>query len=472
MSSYNVNIFATFPTQSLIDPQQPISDYGVVSFYLNTTPLSSNQTCSILQHTVSDFSKLAITSNGINDGNFEIYPIKYVGEKINFVAQLIDLSGYDVKDYELLILPWNLMYLSLSAADSNLPAQYIDGVSFYTDFGSLSTLQQGGFYKGYLVSPITANNVCIKAVLSTTANLFFTGYSSTFSIYSSAGEYNIRKVNEDFDQTAAYKSLAIQPVLQDKTQLFDGFLGQIVGNANSDPNTLGIETFEKISNFVSNTQDIDYCNLNQLKSLLDMINATYQDFNYQYPPSLRRLADILSVKHKKLFGQTNQYQFNFNNKGFVKSTQYGLNKGDLLDFSTHILSAGNSITPNYIVAYEKFGEVYTVVNTNLLNLSGTYLTTTSAMSTYPLSAIADSWGWNLVLPNNTTGTDITNYYDFYEFVPGVQGSLLQKFIDFDNPNNTLSITNSSYSDFVNRGGIMDNILLYNLYTGLEVLSSP
>ena len=67
--------------------------------------------------------------------------------------------------------------------------------------------------------------------------------------------------------------------------------------------------------------------------------------------------------------------------------------------------------------------------------------------------------------------DIGIYYYFYQFVPGIQGSLLQKFIDFNNPNNTLSITNSAYTDYVGEGGIMDNILLDNMYTGLNLLST-
>jgi hypothetical protein len=106
---------------------------------------------------------------------------------------------------------------------------------------------------------------------------------------------------------------------------------------------------------------------------------------------------------------------------------------------------------------------------NLINLPS-YRSATSTLSTFELSAFNTSWGWDLVLPPNTFGTDISKYYDFYQFKPGIEGSLLQKFIDFNNPNNTLYITNSSYQEYTKEGGIMDNILLYSLYTGTEVLS--
>ena len=458
--AYNVNIFASFNNDALVDPQQALENYNNPSVYLNTVP--ANQTCTISDHNLNQITGLSITSNGIDDGNFDIFPIKYVGEQVNFVVQLVDLSGYPVKDYPI-IYNYNLT-LNLSASNGT----YVDGVTFYSNFGTLSSLKQGGFYKALFVSPVTADNVCVKAVF-TAEGLLLTGYSSTFSIYPSGGVYSIRKVNENFDQAAALYSLATQPVLFDKNVLFGQFLGQIVGDANSDPNTLGIEVYEKISNYVSNVDDIDYSNINQLKSLLDSINSTYQNYDIQYPPSLRRLTDILSVKHKNLFGQTNQYQQNFDSKGFTKSPTYGLNKGDFLDIATTVLTAGSGVSPNLVVAYEKFSQNYTAVNANLINL-GQYYTTIPGVSTYPLSSVDSSWGWDLVLPGGVSGLEVAKYYDFYNFVPGVEGSLLQKFIDFDNPNNTLSITNSSYSDFIKTGGIMDNILLYSLYTGLEVLS--
>ena len=75
MSSYNINIFASFAAESLVDPQQPISDYGTVSFYLNTVP--GNQTCTISATNLNQITNLSITSNGITDGKFNIFPKIY-----------------------------------------------------------------------------------------------------------------------------------------------------------------------------------------------------------------------------------------------------------------------------------------------------------------------------------------------------------------------------------------------------------
>lgn len=449
MSFYNVNIFASFDSKSFVDPQQSLGGYNNVNYYFNT--VAANQTCQIISHPLSSITQLAISSNGID--SFNIYPVKYQGERVNFVAKLKDSNGFDVKDYPL--LPLSSFTFNLIEINGN----YLDTVNFNSNFGPLSSLTQGGFFKGFLTSPLTANNYFIKAVY-TDDNLNLTGYSSTFSLYSSAGAYNIRKINENFDQTAAFQSLAYQPALIDKPGFFDTFLGQIVGDANSDPDTLGIKIYEKISNYVSNLADIEYCNVDALKALLDELNTSYQNFDYQYPASLQRLIDILSVKHKLLIGQPNQYQNNFDDKGYIASDRYGLNKGNKLDINSTIITPDSAT--NLLVTFEKFSGIYNTVNKMLTGLDTV---------SYPLSDVNDSWGWNLVLPNGISGVEVGRYYDFYEFIPVVEGSFEQEFIDYSNANNTLTFANSSYQEFTKQGGVIDNVVLYNLLTNLQVLSN-
>ena len=460
MNAYQVNIFTSFDQAAIIDPQQELMGQGNISTYMNTVP--GTQTLLVSAHNTNQITNLVITSNGITNGNFTLFPIKYTNEAVNFVATLQDSSGYSIKDYPLLQLN-NFTFFLAELSGNQVP----DG-GFASNFGTLSSLTQGGFFRGTFTSITSALSVVLVACLNT-GNLNLTGISNTFSIYPSGGIYQLRKVNENFNQTAAYLDLATQPILYDKTVFFNNLLGQIVGNADSDPNTLGIETFEKIANYVSNINDIDYSNLNQLKSLLDNINSTYQDFNYDYPPSLRRLTDMLSIKHSKLFGQTNQWQGNFNTKNFVNNSIYGANLGPQLDFNSTILSAGSAIQPNYIVTLENFSQTFNLVNTNLINLT-CYQTVVELVSTYPLSALDHTWGWGLIVPTDQNPNPGL-YYNFYQYIPTVQGSLLQKFIDFNNPNNTLSITNSAYTDYIGEGGIMDNILLDNVYTGLDILTA-
>ena len=464
LNFYYVNVQASFSAESLVDPQQSLSNYSDSSVYLNTVP--GIQQLSIVAHDSSSQTNLSITSNGITDGNFNLYPIKFVGENVNFIAQLQDLSGFNIRDYPLLTINDFVFRLKSNVYGYNLP------FTVNSNFGALSSQPFGGYFKGTFTGLSACNNVTFVAILTALIpNL--SGYSNTLSFYPSGHSlYDIRKVNENFDQTAAFKSLVYQPLLTDKSStgepepmFFDTYIGQIVGDANSDPNTLGIKVYEKISNYISNIDDVDYCNVDQLKSLFDMLNVSYQNFNYQYPPSFKRLVDILSVKHKKLFGQINQFQGNFDPHGQVSKVTYGKNRGDQLNVITSILTAGPNVYPSQIIAHEKFSNTYTLVNTNLASLQPL-----TALYTYPLSNFNSAWGWNLVLPYGVSGIQIHDYYDFYNFKPGIESSPLQKFIDFSNTNTTLLSTNSSYNAFVQEGGIIDNILLYNLFTNLEILS--
>ena len=443
---YNVNIFAWQPQQ--IDPQQELL---VQNTFAQINSIPANQTGTIVPHTSANIASLSITSNGITDGNFAIFPVHYVNEIVNFIVQIEDGNGFNIRDFPLI----PLSALSLSLLNST-------NVSFSSNFGSLSSLQQGGFFKGTFQCTLPILSTQIVAVYNK-----LSGYSSTFSVYPSGGEYSIRKINEDFDATAAFNTLATQPVMYDKNSFMNLFLGQIVGNANSDPNTLGIKIFEKISNFCANIADVEYCNVESLKSIFDMINVNYQNFNYLYPASMQRLIDILSIKHSNLFGRQNQWQGNFGTKGYTNSQIYGLNTGALLSIPTTILSAGSAAT--FIITYETFSNTYNLVHTNLI--SALNVPFYSDGIRFPLSGVNNSWGWNLVLPPGVSGTNVSNYYEFYNFIPGIEGSWGQEFIDFLNTNNTLLSSDNSYNSFVQNGGIIDNIVLFNLLTNLELLSA-
>ena len=134
---------------------------------------------------------------------------------------------------------------------------------------------------------------------------------------------------------------------------------------------------------------------------------------------------------------------------------------------------------------------------------------------FPLSDYQDAWGWGLILPDNlgkrnfiqlegdinttnsflqienglniglsannqpgyyrltsqtTQAKKITldNHYNFYRYNDDViEGSQLQKFIDYDNGNNTMGNLNSFFN-YSKKGGVMDDLIINNLFknTGL------
>ena len=337
-------------------------------------------------------------------------------------------------------------------------------VNFTSNFGDLTGSNGGGFFKGYLNTSVTGEDYRIKLIYKTDAGKL-SGYSTTFDIFPSTGIFDVRKVNEDHNETDSLKKLTYQPALQFQPVLMDELLGQIVGNKDSIPETLGIKLYEKISNFTSNISDPDVANLKSLNSLITEINISVDKYNQEFPPSLARLLDILSVSLSKQLGGRNQFQNNFNDKGFTSKTKFGKNKGSKLDIGSTVLNTGSRSRD--IIAYEKFSEKYTVINTNIL--SATNVPYVSANS-YALSSYNPTWGWGLVIPNNVSGIDIEKYYEFYNFDKTIEGSYQEKFIDFDNVNNTYLTSITSYNDYIKKYGIAEKVIAHNLYTNLDLIS--
>jgi len=284
------------------------------------------------------------------------------------------------------------------------------------------------------------------------------GSSNFFDIYTDSGEYSVYKINEDFDAKEYYKTLRYTDNLDDKNIFFDGFLGSIVGGLSAKPYELGKTVYEKIANYVSNTSDIDTANLDKLLSFCKELSIQFEQYNYPFPPQLRRLVDLLSIKHKKLWGDKNKYNLDFNTP-----INPGKNLGTQLSTLTSVISSGIPL-----VAYEKFSSIYTVVNTSLISNNGSLIPFKTPIQ---LSSFSYDWGWSLVAPKELSGNKISDYYNFYAFKGNYDNKFLNNIIDWDNPYTTLSFNNSSFNDWSKDNGIMQNIISYELTKGLRLFLS-
>lgn len=285
------------------------------------------------------------------------------------------------------------------------------------------------------------------------------GSSNLFNIIKNTPIVN--KVNENFDATSNYKSYILQESLFNRRELLDNFLGQIVGNIDSSPETLGKTIYEKIANFNSNISDPEVCNLEALESLSRQFNLPYYDFTSGYPSKLKRAVDLLSVNHTKLFGSRNTYNRNFGLSAFDFSL--GKNMGEQIQIGT-----GKFIVGQPIVAYEKFSEKYKLIFNTIIPTTNGIIPEIG--KPYSLSGVNYDWGWGLVTGNKAqSGIDIEPYYMFYKYAPTVSNTMLDGVIDFENPLTTLQPTASSYQDWVKYGGVMDTILARSLYEGLGII---
>jgi streptogramin lyase len=299
------------------------------------------------------------------------------------------------------------------------------------------------------------------------------GVSNLFTIYDvNSGKYDLRKVNENFDPIKQLNSYRFQDFLLDKGDSVFKLIETFIGSLSSNPNYLGKLIYERISNFSDNITNIDTCNVSVLKSMYAMLDETYYTFgngDLAYPAELKRLIDIFSIKFSKLKGSRNKFAENFNNKGYNNdqiienggTPLYGGNKGQELDFFTTILTAGNNI-----VAFEKFSESYSLLNTNL-SVASAYMSYIDPINrTFALSGLNSNWGWNLSLPEILNSNFIPRYYSFYEYLTGYDNTQTEGIINWSDNQTTIpeNIVSKEQWD-----GIKENIINYALAKGLGII---
>ena len=159
------NIFAYFNYNKLDYDNKniPKSTYKIIN------SVSTN-----IQYTVYNqlsSSQLVITSNGL-DGDGETYNTfnidqnKFQGQKISFVVRAKDADDYPSKFIPQLTLlnsnqvltPNTIKVVVLSGNSVVLP------ITAVSNFGVLSTETIGGYFRGYIESPIDCENVCLSAI--------------------------------------------------------------------------------------------------------------------------------------------------------------------------------------------------------------------------------------------------------------------------------------------------------------------
>jgi hypothetical protein len=279
---------------------------------------------------------------------------------------------------------------------------------------------------------------------------YITGTSTTFNVYPASGYNLVFKKNEDFDGEQYYKNLLLMETLQDNPNLWDNFIGKIVGDEYSNNNTALLKRiYEKIANFENNISDVDFCNIDALVSKCDMFDVNYEKFSYPYPSSVKRMVDLFSIKKNRLFGTKTILDYSFKIKD---------NLGDYINVVTDSFSATETI-----VVQEKFSQKYKLVNINLIN-------SISSTSILPFSAFNKDWGWGLVVPASLSGIDVRNYYDFYR-LKSKELAIVDNYIDYENPNTTISFNITGYDEWYGQDGIIDQNLTYAFTNGLRLISS-
>jgi len=481
-----INIFANFDTTAVTDPEReyynlPRNELPVLNQVTASTRVIITENAPIDKLV---FSTTGIDGYGYNDTTFNFDTNYFQNQIIYFTVRVKTVNNYPAKYVNNLSIgngsTNNTISINLKDENNNSLA-----ASISSDFGVLSADIVGGFFKGAFRYNGSINNVKLKAK-ATSNNVPVFGESNTFNIVPVSGSKEFRKINENNNQKDNFISYLYQPNLRDNPRFFTDIIGQIVGDAN-DPNTLGVKVYEKISNFLINSNDIDYANIDNLISNLKLIDSNVNKFSESYPASLKRIVDFFSVNRSKIVPIKNKFSQDFNNKGRSDSG-LGKNLGSEIKLSD-TLSGGDNFKP--IVAYEKFSQRYYMVNTD--PTSGHDFRYLGSNKTYQISSYNTNWGWGLVLPdgvgdftymldisgnnlvlengfrilNEDRGLEtsqISKYYTFFEYISTFNNSNIFAFYDDANINSSSDL--SSLSAINNS---IDEIILKDIYSGTNLI---
>ena len=224
--------------------------------------------------------------------------------------------------------------------------------------------------------------------------------------------------------------------------------------------------YEKIFNFIQNNNDLDFCDVNSLINLANMVNQPGLVFNrsqFEGIPQIKRTIDLLSTSYNKFRGTKNKFNENFASRGHIDKETFGKNISSAeINTYTYVITAG---TP--IVAKEKFGGAYTKLNT--YQPLSTVVLRDGSTTQYSLSEITSlsAWGWPLTLPTTYDIGTVNRYYSFHEYNSHIEGTIVGGIIDFVNPQTGVGF-DTPLSSLEGKNNIFDRILTNTLFSSLSL----
>ena len=276
------------------------------------------------------------------------------------------------------------------------------------------------------------------------------GMSNFFDILEKAPE--VRRFNESFDLPQQMRNYALPEHISKNEKLFEGLFRGSIDSNQSNHQSLGRTFYEKIANFVGNHRDVDCANIEQLYSLAQEIDVPIDDYNFQFPSELKRIMDIVSIPHHKIWGARCKCDKNFKGNSVCVDCEHdhASNLGDLFYPLTYTVTAG---VPFIVQNTALRGDYYLIDTVN-------HPTTT--LSTYPLSTLSTI--------SFLTSADYSNgTYCYFDYTSSVCNVLVEGCVDWDDTYTTLSENNSALSAWYNDGGIIETMINYELHRGLKLL---
>jgi hypothetical protein len=326
-----------------------------------------------------------------------------------------------------------------------------------------------GYIRDLINCPITANNVRLsaKAVFSVNYNTlsgynFFTPITGTqtFTLTGVSTEFDIltsthnsfRRFNESENFTCMMKDFVNAPTFKNSEQFFNQYFAVIAGAEPIDEQQIGQKIMEKISNFAQNHSDVEVCNLDQFLSLANQVDMKVEDFGLAFPERLKRVMDVASVEHKKVWGVRCPCKESFscsNCCGNICKT-CGKNKADNLGNELAIETATISVGTPVVIKYEQ---------SDPIKYELYYPKAIGALTSYPLSSLASV---NLKTP-------LRSFYSFYTYIDTPANNQVEGLINWSDEYTTITESASSADSWYGDNQILDSIFNLELHKGLGLL---
>jgi len=329
--------------------------------------------------------------------------------------------------------------ISATSVFQNAPIRHFKiipdvNLGYYNDLNNDGTYTETGDYyfrSAQATGDWTGNRWYQKyATFDLFTTLPLSGISSPFTVSEFKNDYQIRRVNESFNNAEYFKSLALPEVLKNNNKLFDEFFAAAVGTGElRDSQDLGQTVFERIANFTLNHSDIDTCNIDQLLSLADQIGTPATVYGANYPVDIKNMLDIASVPRAKLWGVENN----------IPLMPQSIGKQYIIE--TDYIVAGEKI-----ILKDKTDSSITIIDVPALN----------NLSVYPLSSFE---GFGFVQP-------VLYNYNFYRFTPVYSNEYIENVIDWNSPYTTLQPSASTLQEWYGENGAIENAFKYLLTKNL------
>lgn len=135
----------------------------------------------------------------------------------------------------------------------------------------------------------------------------------------------LRKRNEHYDVAEHAKIPVLNTPFVEENPIFFDAVGVTLGTDKHKVYSVGKKLFEGLANQVQNIHDIDECHIDSIYDISTKEDMPMDKFILSYPEELRRMADLLSIQRKKLWGDRchcNQNYFKTKSKDSKKYCPY------------------------------------------------------------------------------------------------------------------------------------------------------